>query len=520
MSEASPLPGFHVLLIDDDSARRQALLALLDGLPGWRVETACAGDVPAAFAALRQKTFDLAFLNAQIAGGGGIRVLEQIRQLYPKVAVVVLSAPGSERTAVEAVRRGAADYVVERDILQADMPTLMRRAVEMHRLQTENAELRQINRMKDEFISSASHELRTPLAVILGYAKTMEDGELGPLTPPQGLAVKAIRTRGERLLEMLTRLLTFKEGRMGMQEVMLRPTDLAIFIQRLVEEDWPPEKRKGMTLEHAAPGFPIWALADPEHLREVVNGLVGNALKFSPPDTRVRVSLSSHDSQEAWIHIEDQGRGILPEALSRIFDPFTHTDNDMTRSVSGLGLGLALARQIIELHGGRIWLESDGAGRGTTAIVALALVQPDAPVVVVEKERRIDKKRVLIVEDNADIVEIIRLFLAGFSGNIVLTATDQGQQALELMIRQRFDLLILDLVLPGLSGTDVLERMQRMPKEKRMPVLILSGHPEAARDAVERRSADDFLLKPFNRKRFIDKVLQLLGLERRTHPRS
>jgi signal transduction histidine kinase len=520
MPEGSPLPSFQVLLIDDDLGRRQALQDRLTGLPGWQLELACAADASEAFAALRRKSFDLAFLNAQIARGDGIRVLEQIRQLYPKVAVVVMSGAGSEKTAVEAVRRGAVEYVVERDILQVDMSTLMRRAVEMHRLQTENTELRQINRMKDEFISSASHELRTPLAVILGYAKTMEDGELGALTPPQALAVKAIRTRGERLLEMLTRLLTFKESRMGMQEVVLRPTDLGIFLQRLLDEDWPSEKRKGIELERAAPEAPVWALADPEFLREVVNGLVSNALKFSPPQTRVRVSLTPRGPQEAWIRVEDQGRGIIPEALPRIFDPFTHTDNDMTRSVSGLGLGLALARQIIELHGGRIWLESEGADRGTTAIVALSLVQPDAPVVIVEKERRVDKKRILIVEDNADIVEIIRLFMAGFSHNIVITATDQGQQALELMIRQRFDLLILDLLLPGLSGTEILERMRRMPQDKRMPVLILSGHPEAAKDAVQNKGADDFLLKPFNRNRFIDKVLQLLGLERRAHPRT
>ena len=348
----------------------------------------------------------------------------------------------------------------------------------------------------------------------------MEDGELGALTPQQGLAVKAIRTRGERLLDMLNRLLTFKEAKFGTQEVLLRPMDLIAFVKEVLDSDWPKEKTHDLEIERELPQGPAWTLIDPDHMKEVLNGLLSNAVKFSPPSAAVRVCVEVRPAQEVWIRIMDRGRGIPHESLPRIFDAFYHTDSDLTRSISGLGLGLALARQIVELHGGRIWMESEGPGHGTTANVALPMVRPDSPLIIVESEKRVDKKHVLVVEDNTDVIEIIRLFLAGFSNNLVLTATSRGQEALDLLAQRRFDLLVLDIFLAGtVSGFDILASVERLPPDKRMPALVLTGHQGAAQDAM-RKGAQDFLIKPFNKNRFIDKVLQLLGIERRSHPRA
>lgn len=512
-------PKLRVLIIDDEQGNRDLIKQRLATMTSWVTESSLVPDARSAFAALRESIFDVAFVDHRLPDDDGLRVLEQIRQQYPKMAVVVMSALGSEKIAVQAMRRGAIDYIVTQELESSDLAQLLRRAVEMQLLQGENAELRQVNRMKDEFISSVSHELRTPLAVILGYAKTMEDGELGELSPQQSLAIRAIRSRGERLLEMLNRLLTFKESKLGTQEVLLRPTDLTSFFKEFLSADFADAKKKNVALETDLPDGPLWSLADPDQLKEVVNGLLSNAIKFSPDGSKVLISMKIHPPQEVWLRFEDQGRGIPSESLPRIFDAFFHTDSDLTREISGLGIGLALARQIVEMHGGRIWLESEGQAKGTTATVALPLVQPDTPHMVVEQQRRIDKKRVLIVEDNADIVEIIRIFLAGVSKNIVLTTTDRGQDALDLMSQRRFDLLLLDLFLPGLSGFDVLERMKRLPEERRLPVVILTGHRQAAQQAM-RKGAAGVILKPFNKRNFIDTVLKMLGLERRTKPRS
>ena len=178
-----------------------------------------------------------------------------------------------------------------------------------------------------------------------------------------------------------------------------------------------------------------------------------------------------------------------------------------------------MSKQIVGLHGGRLWIESEGSGRGSTATIALNLAEPDTPHLLVEQTSKADKKRLLVVEDNEDIVEIVRLFLAGFSENVELTTTLRGEEALELISHRRFDLLVLDILLPDMDGLEVLARVGRLAPEKRPPVLILSGHSEAARQAVS-RGALDFLLKPFTKQAFLQKVLNGLGLERRGKART
>ena len=515
----SPAPALRVLIIDDEEDNHVILKGRLAETGGWNIEVSSASDAHGAFSILRKKLFDVAFLDYRLPDGDGVKVLEQIRQLHPKVAVIMMSAWGDEKVAVEAIRRGAIDYMVRSDLEAADMTRLLRRALEMQILQGENAELRQVNRMKDEFISSVSHELRTPLAVILGYAKSMEDGDLGELSLPQKKAVEAIGRRGSKLLEMLNSLLAFKDSSQGQQQVVLRSTNFTEFMREIVASDWPEYKKKGIEILPALPDIPLWVLSDQPQLKEVFTNLISNALKFSPEKSSIRITLEAHGDKEVWVKIKDQGRGIPPEALPRLFEGFFHTDKDLTREVSGLGLGLVLARQTVELHGGRIWLESEGPGAGTTACVSLPISSADANQVVVEQSKKADKKKILICEDNEDIIEIIQLFLANFSDNLVLSTTERGQEALERLTQSNFDLLILDLMMPGMSGFDVMERMQRLPKEKQLPVLIVSGHQEAAKQAVV-KGAKAFILKPFSKNIFLNKVLELLGLERRSKSRT
>ncbi|MFH2204697.1 MAG: response regulator [Elusimicrobiota bacterium] len=514
-----PQPRLRVLIIDSDKEDHELLRRRFAEVSAWEIRPASAYDADSALAALRESMFDAAFLDFHLPDMDGIKLLEQIRQRHPKVAVIMTANKGNEKIAVDAIRRGAIDHLVRSDLNAIDFDRLMRRAMEMQALQGENAELRQVNRMKDEFIASVSHELRTPLAVILGYAKSLEDGDLGEINPPQKSAVEAIGRRGTKLLEMLNRLLAFKDASQGHQQAVLHPTDLGAFINEVLSGVIEGDHRHGAAIERRLPAEPIWILADAAQLKEVFLNLLSNAVKFSPEDSRIQVALEVHGGKEAWVKIVDEGRGIPPESLPRLFEGFYHTDTDLTREVSGLGLGLALARQTVELHGGRVWLESEGVGSGTTAYVALPLSAASASQVIVEQQRRIDKKKVLICEDNEDIIEIIRLFLANFSDNLILTTTDQGKHALELLSQTPYDLLILDLMMPGMSGFDVMERMQRMPEDRQATVLIVSGHQEAAKSAVE-KGARAFILKPFSKDVFISKVLELLGLERRGKKRA
>ncbi|MBI3299846.1 MAG: response regulator [Elusimicrobia bacterium] len=512
-------PKLRILVVDDEPANRQVLEQRLGAEKGWELAVTSVAGAGEALEALRGGFFDLAFIDYRLPDMDGMKLLDQIRQLHPKTAVVIVSGMGSERLAVEAMKHGAIDYLAALDLREADLNRLLRRGLEMQVLQTENLELRQVNRMKDEFISSVSHELRTPLAVILGYAKTLEDGDLGPLTPPQLTAARAIRRRGDSLLEMLNRLLAFKESSIGTQEVLLRPTDLATFVRQCAAPVPADAAARGVRLATESVEGPVWVLADPGKLKEALDNVLSNAYKFSPDGAAVRLSLSVHGKREAWLRVSDSGRGVAPEIIPHLFEAFSHSDSELTREISGLGLGLPLAKQTIDLHGGRLWLESEGAGAGSTVTIALTLSEPDTPHLIVEQPSKGGRKRLLVVEDNADVVEIVRLFLAGFSENVELTTTLKGQEALELLSHRRFDLLVLDILLPDMNGLDLLDRMQRLSEDKRIPVLILSGHTEAAKQALT-RGAKDYLLKPFTKQAFLEKVLNGLGLERRGKARS
>ena len=508
-----------ILVIDDEKDNRIILKEQLNAVPGWKLSISEAGSAEDAITSLRENLQDVVFLDYRLPDLDGIKVLEQIRQHHPKIAVIMMSAVGNEKIAVEAMKRGAIDYMVHDDLRSSDLGQLLRRAMEMQLLQSENLELRQVNRMKDEFISSVSHELRTPLAVILGYARALEDGDLGDVSHAQKKALTSLRNRGDRMLEMVNRLLAFKETTYNTQEVLLRPTDITIYLKELLEERWTKKKTRGVTFEVNLIEDPLWVLTDPDQLREAFENILSNAVKFSPENATVLVTMELHSGREVWTRITDKGRGIPPEALPHLFEGFFHTDSELTRDTSGLGIGLALTRQVIELHGGRIWLDSLGAGKGTTATISLPLSEPDTPHVVIEQQKRAEKRRILICEDNADIVEIIRLFMAGFSENMEITATYTGREAVELVAQRRFDLLMLDMMLPDMSGLEVLERVQRAPEEKRPPVLVLTGHQEAAKQAV-RKGAKDYMMKPFTKQAFLDKVLGFIGLDRRRDNRK
>lgn len=419
------------------------------------------------------------------------------------------TAAGNEDVAVAAMKKGAMDYITQKGLRYADLGRILHRVTEIRDLTNQNMELRQVNQMKNEFIANVSHEFRSPLTVIIGYANTMQDGSLGPLNDAQKKALGLIVDRSEYLLATLNNILRIREIREGHKQFLLQPVDLNCLVAAEIERAGQKIRHRNLKLTTTYPESETYVMADKERLGDAIANLFSNACKFSPAGGPLQVSVVVMRGR-ARLSITDAGPGIPPEILSRIFNTFSASNQGPTREYPGLGLGLPFSKQIVETIGGSIWIESEGSGSGATACLELPLSTKNAPPAILEGTGSVSKKRILIIEDNHDLVEVLMMFLAEISHNISISTTHSGFEALKLIEEELPNLVILDIMMPGMDGFEVLSRINQLPSKKRPPVFMLTGYSNAFARAKE-AGADEVMLKPFNKNAFIGKVVRLLG---------
>ncbi|MBI5211188.1 MAG: response regulator [Elusimicrobia bacterium] len=502
-------PPISILVVASDQAVQLFLQKKLKLAEGWSPTVSCAQDSETALQMLQDASFDLVFIDSGKPPLDGQQLLSKLRQLFTKSAVVMVLDSADTSAAVESMKKGALDCLTLEDFKTLEAGRLYARLMEARNLTNSNMELRQINQMKNEFIANISHELRTPLQIIIGFAKALETGSLGKMTDEQAKATRSILDRSESLLLTINQILKTRDSTLQREELVLKPLDLSCWIDGFAKKSHRGMAKKSMRLEATLPSEETWVLANEEKLDEALANLMSNAVKFSPEGGAIHLSLTRVENQ-AQILLRDEGPGVVPEMLPHLFEQFYIASQGPIRSHPGLGLGLPLAKEIIELHAGRIWIESGGPQRGTTAVVSLPLTAHDAPQRLVGREARAQKKKVLIVEDNQDLVEVLRLFMSSISPNLELSAVNTGFDALKALEEDTPHLVILDVMMPGMDGIEVIRRMNLLPQEKRVPVLVLTGYMEAAQKALK-AGAREVLLKPFEKDVFIKKVLRLLS---------
>ncbi|MBI5625055.1 MAG: response regulator [Elusimicrobia bacterium] len=508
MSNLTPTQ-ISALVISRNQARQLLFQKKLKAAEGWTISVHLAPSGEAALEMLRETTYDLVFIDDDKPDLDGLQVLSLLRQHFTKSAVVIVSSAGDTSSAVEAMKKGALDYLTHAEFKALDVPILFQRLLEFRNLSNQNMELRQINQMKNEFIANIWHELRTPLQIIIGYARVLETGSLGSLKDEQVKAVRSIVDRSESLLETINQILRSRDA-LHDQKLLLRPVDLRAWLDGFARKPHRGVAKKSMRLETALPGEEAWVLANEERLGEVMANLLSNAVKFGPEGSSIRIALSK-TAEAVQIAVHDQGPGVPPEMLAHVFEKFYVAKQGPVRSHPGLGLGLSLSKEIVELHSGRIWLESAGPEKpGTTAIVSLPLCRPEEPERLVGQVEEAQKRKVLIVEDNPDLVEVLRLFMSSISLNLELEAVTSGFDALKSIEDRAPSLVILDVMMPGIDGIEVIRRMNLLPHGKSIPVLVLTGYMEAAQKAM-RVGAKEVLLKPFEKDVFVKKVTRLLA---------
>jgi PAS domain S-box-containing protein len=235
------------------------------------------------------------------------------------------------------------------------------------------AELERVNRVKDEFLATLSHELRTPLNAILGYARLLRSGIVDE-SRRMG-ALETIERNATALAQLVADVLDVSRITSGKMRFDVEPCDLGAVMRSAVDSLRPALDAKGIELSQHVEAGSVVVKGDPNRLQQVFWNLLSNAVKFTPPGGRIDIAITRQGTTVR-AAVRDSGRGIAPNLLPHIFERFNQGDNSTTRDVGGLGLGLALVRHFVEMHGGSVWAESDGPGKGATFTVDLPAQRP------------------------------------------------------------------------------------------------------------------------------------------------
>jgi signal transduction histidine kinase/CheY-like chemotaxis protein len=385
-----------------------------------------------------------------------------------------------------------------------------------------------VERLKDEFLSVVSHELRTPLTAIMGYSDLLLRGIHGPMAERHSRPVRAIKSNAQRLLSLINDLLDVSRLESGMVEMVLEPVDLGDAIARTITRTRVLAVDAAVTVQNNVPrrGFPK-ALSNDTRLQQIVENLLANAIKFTPRGGNVTFDvavspLSADDPaiadsvlpdqpapdlaapESIVVSVTDTGAGLQPDQLERIWDRFYQVDSTSRRRTGGAGLGLAIVRSLVELHGGHVWARSAGRDKGSTFSFSLPLAsghadEPpfDEPVPVPVAAQISDDRPlgiILVVEDHPDQREIICDMLESEGYNVVLA--EDGEEALELAHDVRPVAMVLDVLLPRADGWEVLDRLRSDPEIQDIPVLITSVVDQES--FGRRLGADEYLVKPLN----------------------
>ena len=421
------------------------------------------------------------------------------------------------RTAADVSTRG--DYSVRaQKVTDDEIGTLVDAFNRMlHQIQQREAELREANRLKDEFLATLSHELRTPLNAILGWTKLLR----ARAVPPDAVdrALEKVERNGLAQARLVEDLLEVSRITTGKMRLDLRAVDLAGIVHAAVESIRPSADARQVVLAAAGLDHGLPFFGDPDRLQQVIWNLLSNAVKFTPPGGRASVSVA-RGGDTATLVVSDTGVGIDPAFIRNVFDTFRQADASSTRQHGGLGLGLSIARRLVELHGGTIEATSEGLGRGATFTVRLPIRSAEARVTPIERAahrdsvaglpQKLASTTILVVDDQQDALELLVSVLES-AGATVLPA-QSADEALRLAVDRRPQVLVSDLGMPGTDGYTLLRQIRATLGAEAPHVTIALTAYAGERDR-ERSAAAGFqrhLAKPLDPVTLVDLVSEMV----------
>jgi signal transduction histidine kinase len=338
--------------------------------------------------------------------------------------------------------------------------------------------LEEADRRKDEFLATLAHELRNPLSAIRTAMRTAEAADGDPALVDE--MTEIIDRQSSHLERLIDDLMDVSRISLGKVKLERKRVDLTGIVRQVLADPLDACETKGVGSSAVVPDRPIMIDADPVRVAQVLNNLRHNACKFTPEGGKVRVTVG-RDGEEAVVSVSDTGLGLTPEQASGIFDMFTQFEGPMGGGTEGLGIGLSLAKSILELHGGTIEAKSEGPGKGSEFLVRLPLADPEAQDAegadededVGQPARQSVGQRIVVAEDNSDALYVMAVMLR-MKGHEVETAAD-GAEALEKVRAHRPDVALLDIGMPGLDGYEVARGIRREPWGGEMLLVAMTG---------------------------------------------
>jgi signal transduction histidine kinase len=497
------VPRANILLVDDQPGKLLTYESMLGDL-GHTLVRANSGEE--ALQWLLKEEFAVVLLDVCMPNIDGFELATMIRQ-HPRcrhTAIILVSAVQvTDLDQLRGYQLGAVDYLpvpIVPQVLRARVSVfadLYRKTVALERmnreleervaertraLEADLAERKRLeqalvaaDRRKDHFLAVLAHELRNPLAPIRTAVDTMR------LQKVEDATLRHCRDVIGRQIEQLTRLvddlMDISRITRGSIKLERKPVDVATVVKRAIETQRPAVDHRRQRLSVSLPAVPLTVEGDLTRLTEAVGNLLNNAAKYTDEGGRIAVSAAAEDGQ-AVIRVRDSGVGIPPELLPSVFEMFTQIDQTLHRAQGGLGIGLALVRELAEMHGGRVEGHSEGLERGSEFVLRLPLRPDLAPGVEAGEPEpasvpSLQHRRILVVDDNHDAAQSLAVMLR-MSGGEVRTAHD-GVQALAVAEQFRPDLVLLDIGMPGMNGFDVARSIRARPWGSRVTLVAQTG---------------------------------------------
>ena len=535
----------RVLIVDDDLALLKALPeALLLRMHGVEVDTC--DSAPSALREIAATDYDAIVADIKMPGMDGLALLGEIRALRPETPTVLITGHGHDDLAVRALRGGAYDFIqkpIEREYFVASLrraiearefrrhlheqqEILARHAGELESIVEERTrQLREANRLKDQFLATLSHELRTPLSAIHAWASLLRGGKLDAQRTAR--AVEGIERSVILQTKLVEDLLDVSRIAAGKLVLDPRPVNPTPVVEGALDAVRGTADAKQIRLEAELELAEGQVRGDPARLQQVVWNLLSNAVKFSTQGGRVVVRLAEVDGQIV-ITVRDEGEGIAPEVLPHVFERFWQADVARTRSHGGLGLGLAIVRDLVQLHGGSVEAASEGKGQGATFTVRLPLLRDDSDVENIfplrpalsgdrfHPTQALQGVQVLVVDDDLDARDAIAMTLEQCGACV--HAVGSAAEAMESLERDPPDVLLSDIAMPGTDGYALIGQALTRLRGSRVAAAALTAYA----GAEDRRRAlaagfQTHLTKPVEPAELVAAVAKLASGARARH---